>query len=143
MTDTNHCLSSFFLGIDALGDVHDAGRRRAEAEVAAIPLHRYAAPCRNVTLEEVRIRLSALSGMEVTGDPAFSMFNLSLKDDWINNKKFCHRLSDDETEQEDTNANEETASNQAILATKAAQERLHANMSKKSNSNGSTVANGQ
>ena len=37
-------------------------------------------------------------GAEVTGDPAFSMFNLSLKDEWINNKKFCHRLSDDESQ---------------------------------------------
>lgn len=35
--------------------------------------------------------------MEATGDPAFSMFNLSLKEDWVNNKKFCHRLSDEET----------------------------------------------
>jgi len=35
---------------------------------------------------------------EVTGDPAFSMFNLSLREEWINNKKFCHRLSDDEDE---------------------------------------------
>jgi hypothetical protein len=34
--------------------------------------------------------------MEATGDPAFSMFNLSLKEDWVNNKKFCHRLSDEE-----------------------------------------------
>ena len=32
----------------------------------------------------------------VTGDPAFSMFNLSLKDDWYNNSKFCHRLTDEE-----------------------------------------------
>jgi len=35
---------------------------------------------------------------EVTGDPAFSMFNLSLKGEWLNNKRFCHRLSDDEDE---------------------------------------------
>ena len=35
--------------------------------------------------------------MNATGDPAFSMFNLSLKEDWVNNKKFCHRLSDEET----------------------------------------------
>jgi len=35
-------------------------------------------------------------GNETTGDPAFSMFNLSLKDEWMNNKKFCHRLSDDD-----------------------------------------------
>lgn len=33
---------------------------------------------------------------EVTGDSAFSMFNLSLRDEWINNKRFCHRLSDDD-----------------------------------------------
>lgn len=32
----------------------------------------------------------------MTGDPAFSMFNLSLKEEWVNNKKFCHRLSDDD-----------------------------------------------
>ncbi len=41
----------------------------------------------------------------MTGDPAFSMFNLSLKEDWINSKKFCHRLSDDE---EDENVNDVT-----------------------------------
>ena len=40
-------------------------------------------------------------GMEATGDPAFSMFNLSLKDDWVNNKKFCHRLSDEENMDEE------------------------------------------
>jgi hypothetical protein len=34
--------------------------------------------------------------MNATGDPAFSMFNLSLKEEWMNNRKFCHRLSDDE-----------------------------------------------
>ena len=39
--------------------------------------------------------------MNATGDPAFSMFNLSLKEDWMNNRKFCHRLSDDEDEEED------------------------------------------
>jgi len=35
-------------------------------------------------------------GPNVTGDPAFSMFNLSLRDDWSNNQKFCHRLTDEE-----------------------------------------------
>jgi len=35
-------------------------------------------------------------GSGVTGDPAFSMFNLSLKEDWSNNMKFCHRLTDEE-----------------------------------------------
>jgi len=38
---------------------------------------------------------------EVTGDPAFSMFNLSLREEWINNQKFCHRLSDDEDDDQD------------------------------------------
>merc|ERR1712123_126204 len=38
---------------------------------------------------------------EVTGDPAFSMFNLSLREEWINSKKFCHRLSDDEDDDQD------------------------------------------
>ena len=33
---------------------------------------------------------------EVTGDSAFSMFNLSLREEWLNNKRFCNRLSDDE-----------------------------------------------
>jgi len=38
--------------------------------------------------------------MNATGDPAFSMFNLSLKEEWTNNRKFCHRLSDDEDEEQ-------------------------------------------
>lgn len=29
---------------------------------------------------------------EVTGDPSYSMFNLSLKEDWNNTKKFCYSL---------------------------------------------------
>lgn len=29
---------------------------------------------------------------ETTGDPSFSMFNLSLKEDWSKTKKFCHSL---------------------------------------------------
>lgn len=29
---------------------------------------------------------------EVTGDPSFSMFNLSLKEDWSKTKMFCHSL---------------------------------------------------
>ena len=35
------------------------------------------------------------------------MFNLSLREDWRNNKKFCHRLSDDEDE--DTEATEKAS----------------------------------
>lgn len=38
---------------------------------------------------------------EVTGDPAFSMFNLSLKDDWSKTKKFCHSLHDHEENERD------------------------------------------
>lgn len=30
---------------------------------------------------------------EVTGDPFYSMFNLSLKEDWSKTKKFCHSLN--------------------------------------------------
>ena len=39
--------------------------------------------------------------VQVTGDPAFSMFNLSLREEWLNNKKFCHRLSDDEDDDQE------------------------------------------
>jgi len=37
---------------------------------------------------------------EVTGDPAFSMFNLSLKTDWEQNVRFNRMLSVEETEEE-------------------------------------------
>ncbi|CAO1343382.1 unnamed protein product [Diamesa serratosioi] len=33
---------------------------------------------------------------EVTGDPSYSMFNLSLKAEWANNKNFCFGLTDQE-----------------------------------------------
>merc|ERR1719445_2152607 len=56
---------------------------------------------------------------QVTGDPAFSMFNLSLKDEWINNKKFCHRLSDDESQGH-------------LELTQQAKDRLDANKSRQS-----------
>ena len=62
-------------------------------------------------------------GPEVTGDSAFSMFNLSLKEDWVNSKKFCHRLSDDD----DTSAHGP--------ATQEAQERLDANKSRQGSPN--------
>ena len=39
-------------------------------------------------------------GPEVTGEPAFSMYNLTLKEGWINNANFCHRLSDEKEDQE-------------------------------------------
>merc|ERR1711874_909704 len=56
--------------------------------------------------EEFKDRLPKFLNVdhEVTGDPAFSMFNLSLREEWINNKKFCQRLSDDEEEKEDDDA---------------------------------------
>merc|ERR1712038_176176 len=53
--------------------------------------------------EEFKDRLPKFLNVdqEVTGDPAFSMYNLSLREEWLNNKKFCHRLSDDEDEDQD------------------------------------------
>lgn len=45
--------------------------------------------------DELRRRLPAFLDIvqEVTGNPAFSMFNLSLKEDWQSSSKFCHDLS--------------------------------------------------
>ena len=36
-----------------------------------------------------------LNSKLVTGDSAFSMFNLSLREEWANNKTFCHRLTEE------------------------------------------------
>ena len=65
----------------------------------------------------------------MTGDSAFSMFNLSLREEWTNNKKFCHRLSDEEDEKHDVNG-----------VTQEATQRLNANMSRQSSPNGSNAA---
>ena len=65
-----------------------------------------------------------LPGNLVTGDSAFSMFNLSLREDWVNNKKFCHRLSDDEEEDDEVNG-----------VTQKAEDRLAANKSRQSSPN--------
>jgi hypothetical protein len=48
--------------------------------------------------EEFRDKLPKFLAVdqEVTGDSAFSMFNLSLREEWLNNKRFCNRLSDDD-----------------------------------------------
>lgn len=64
----------------------------------------------------------------MTGDPAFSMFNLSLKEEWVNNKKFCHRLSDDD-------------GLGSIELTQQAKDRLDANKSRQSSptSNGNAL----
>jgi hypothetical protein len=59
-------------------------------------------------------------GAEVTGDSAFSMFNLSLKEEWVNNNKFCHRLS-----------NEDGLG--SIEMTQKAKDRLNASQSRTSN----------
>jgi len=38
----------------------------------------------------------------VTGDPAFSMYNLSLRSDWADSvEQFCHKLSSDDESEED------------------------------------------
>jgi hypothetical protein len=62
-------------------------------------------------------------GSEVTGDPAFSMFNLSLKEEWVNNKKFCHRLSEED-------------GLGSIELTQKAKDRLDANKSRQSSPTG-------
>jgi len=56
-------------------------------------------------------------GPEVTGEPAFSMYNLTLKGGWINNDNFCHRLSDEK--------------NKDPNAAQKAQERFEANKSRR------------
>ena len=71
--------------------------------------------------------MTVILGMNSTGDPAFSMFNLSLKEEWMNNRKFCHRLSDDEEEEENHK-----------IAIREAQHRLAANMSVTPKSNNSS-----
>lgn len=66
-------------------------------------------------------------GADVTGDPAFSMFNLSLREEWLNNKKFCHRLSDDETDEKEHS-----------VTTQDAEDRLAATKSRQSSPNGAS-----
>ena len=61
-------------------------------------------------------------GADVTGDPAFSMFNLSLKEDWVDNKTFCHKMCE---EHENHEAHE--TPHEANTATLEAQSRLNAN----------------
>lgn len=80
-----------------------------------------------LTGEELRKQLPTFLnlGNNVTGDAAFSMFNLSLKEDWVNNKKFCNRLSDDDENM--TN----TLQREAI-------DRLAANKSRQSSPNGTS-----
>jgi len=50
------------------------------------------------SLEELHSKLPDFLNIvsDVTGDPTHSMYNLSLKDEWLNNKKFCYRLTADD-----------------------------------------------
>jgi len=67
-------------------------------------------------------------GPEVTGDCAFSMFNLSLKDDWISNEGFCHNLSS--AKDDDTNNNDMKTDKNDSKTRAEALNRLQANKSK-------------
>ena len=60
-------------------------------------------------------------GMDVTEDAAFSMYNLSLREDWADNKKFCHKMYEDHENPEP----HEIISNE----TREAQNRYNANKS--------------
>ena len=60
-------------------------------------------------------------GLDVTEDPAFSMFNLSLKEDWVDNEKFCRKLRHQESIVE---------TNHDTCETKEAQNRLNAQKSR-------------
>ena len=60
-------------------------------------------------------------GVDVTGDAAFSMFNLSLKEDWADNTTFCYKMC----EEHETNDADELIQDQA----REAQSRLNAKKS--------------
>jgi len=64
-------------------------------------------------------------GKEVTGDSAFSMFNLSLKEDWVEGVRFCHKLTEEEV---DTGTNDQKESR------KEASQRLEAKTSRQEES---------
>ena len=66
-------------------------------------------------------------GPEVTGDPAFYMINLSLKEEWATSMHFFHNLSD-------------RGENEGI-AVQEAQKRLDANCSRQGSPNISSKAN--
>jgi len=50
------------------------------------------------SLEELQTKLPDFLDIvsNVTGDPSHSMYNLSLKEEWLNNKKFCYKLAADD-----------------------------------------------
>ena len=55
-----------------------------------------------LSADELKTRLPEFLklGPEVTGEPAFSMYNLTLKGGWANNEYFCHRLCADKEDHE-------------------------------------------
>lgn len=66
---------------------------------------------------------------EVTGDPSFSMFNLSLKEDWSKTKKFCHSLHGKEQKSQapdstNTHCCNETQTNGFALSKAKANDRM-------------------
>lgn len=60
-------------------------------------------------------------GVDVTGDAAFSMFNLSLKEDWADNKTFCYKMCEEHENHETDEVIQEKA--------REAQNRLNAKKS--------------
>ena len=57
-----------------------------------------------LTYEEIAAKLPPFLQVKknVTGDPAFSMYNLSIRSDWEDSaEQFCHRLSSDDEEEEE------------------------------------------
>jgi len=67
--------------------------------------------------EELETRLPVFLPIEkeVTGDPRYSMFNLSLKDRWENNKNFCQTLAGHDLNIQ-TDANGKVSTNESGLA---------------------------
>ena len=59
------------------------------------------------------------------------MFNLSLRDEWVNNKKFCHRLSDDEDEDSEATESSSHGSGRGMATEAAKQDRQDNNGVKK------------
>ena len=57
-------------------------------------------------------------GVDVTEDPAFSMFNLSMKEDWTNNETFCRKMRHQDSIVEANHDNHETNEAQTRLNAK-------------------------
>ena len=57
-------------------------------------------------------------GVDVTEDPAFSMYNLSLKGEWADNQRFCHKMRHQDSIIEPTHDTHETLEAQTRLNAK-------------------------